>query len=46
MPTPGQPTLYKPEYRELAHNDCLLGAANQVFGQLLPHHPPLRHAAA
>jgi hypothetical protein len=25
MPTPGQPTLYKPEYCELAHNYCLLG---------------------
>ena len=27
---PGQPTLYKPEYVELAHNDCLLGATNEV----------------
>ena len=26
MATPGQPTLYKPEYRELAHNDYLLRA--------------------
>jgi hypothetical protein len=25
MATPGQPTLYKPEYCELAHNYCLLG---------------------
>ncbi|MEA2810056.1 MAG: hypothetical protein QOJ17_4197 [Rhodospirillaceae bacterium] len=25
MPTPGQTTLYKPEYCELAHNYCLLG---------------------
>jgi hypothetical protein len=25
MPAPGQPTLYKPEYCELAHNYCLLG---------------------
>ena len=24
MATPGQPTLYKPEYCELAHNYCLL----------------------
>jgi hypothetical protein len=31
MPTPGQPTLYKPEYCELAHNYCLLGATNQVL---------------
>jgi hypothetical protein len=28
MNAPGRPTHYKPEYRELAHNDCLLGAAN------------------
>ena len=27
MTTPGQPTLYKPEYCELAHNYCLLGAS-------------------
>jgi hypothetical protein len=32
MPTPGQPTLYKPEYIELAHNYCLLGATNEVLG--------------
>jgi hypothetical protein len=32
MATPGQPTLYKPEYRELAHNYCLLGATNEVLG--------------
>jgi hypothetical protein len=25
MATPGQPTLYKSEYCELAHNYCLLG---------------------
>jgi hypothetical protein len=31
MPTPGQPTLYKPEYCELAHNYCLLGATNEVL---------------
>ena len=32
MATPGQPTLYKPEYNELAHNYCLLGATNEVLG--------------
>jgi hypothetical protein len=32
MATPGQPTLYKPEYCELAHNDCLLGATNELLG--------------
>ena len=32
MPTPGQPTLYKPEYCELAHNYCLLGATNEALG--------------
>jgi len=32
MPAPGQPTLYKPEYIELAHNYCLLGATNEVLG--------------
>jgi hypothetical protein len=26
MATPGQPTRYKPEHCELAHNYCLLGA--------------------
>ena len=31
MRTPGQPTLYKPEYCELAHNYCLLGATNEVL---------------
>jgi hypothetical protein len=31
MPTPGQPTLYKSEYNELAHNYCLLGATNEVL---------------
>jgi hypothetical protein len=31
MATPGQPTLYKPEYCELAHNDCLLGAINETL---------------
>jgi hypothetical protein len=31
MPT-GQPTLYKPEYIELAHNYCLLGATNETLG--------------
>jgi hypothetical protein len=32
MATPGQPTLYQPEYNELAHNYCLLGATNEVLG--------------
>ena len=31
MPTPGQPTLYEPDYCELAHNYCLLGATNEVL---------------
>ena len=30
-PPPGQPTSYKPEYVELAHNYCLLGATNEVL---------------
>ena len=33
MPTSGQPTLYKPEYIELAHNYCLLGATNEVLAR-------------
>ena len=32
MATPGQPTLYKPEYCELAHNYYLLGATNELLG--------------
>ena len=32
MATPGQPSSYKPEYIELAHNYCLLGATNEVLG--------------
>ena len=32
MANPGQPTLYKPEYCELARNYCLLGATNEVLG--------------
>ena len=32
MATPGQPTLYKPEHCELAHNYCLLGTTNEVLG--------------
>ena len=32
MATPGQPTIYKPECCELAHNYCLLGATNEVLG--------------
>ncbi len=31
MATPGKPTLYKPEYCELARNYCLLGATNEVL---------------
>src|SRR3981081_4199140 len=31
MATPGQPTSYKPEYDELAHSYCLLGATNGVL---------------
>ena len=31
MATPGQPTSYKPDYCELAHNYCLLGATNEVL---------------
>ena len=30
--TQGQPTSYKPEYCELAHNYCLLGATNEELG--------------
>jgi hypothetical protein len=33
MATPGQPTHYKPEYNELAHNYCLLGATNEVLAE-------------
>src|SRR5260370_17262774 len=32
MATPGQPTSYKSEHCELAHNYCLLGATNEVLG--------------
>src|ERR1700716_20131 len=31
MATPGQPTKYRPEYDELAHSYCLLGATNEVL---------------
>jgi hypothetical protein len=31
MATPGQPTSYKSDYCELAHNYCLLGATNEVL---------------
>jgi hypothetical protein len=31
MATPGQPTSYKREHCELAHNYCLLGATNEVL---------------
>ena len=33
MNGPGQPTRYKPEYRELAHNYCLLGATNAELAE-------------
>jgi hypothetical protein len=33
MPAPGQPTLYRPEYVELAHNYCLLGATNETLAE-------------
>jgi len=29
---PRQPTAYKPEYCELGHNYCLLGATNEELG--------------
>jgi hypothetical protein len=32
MATPGQPTSYKSEHCELAHNYCLLGATNEELG--------------
>jgi len=32
MASPGQPTLYKREYCELAHNYYLLGATNGLLG--------------
>ena len=32
MANPGQPTLYKREYCELANNYCLLGATNELLG--------------
>jgi hypothetical protein len=45
MATPGQPTLYKPEYCELAHNYCLPGAANDVLaGRPRPVRAGMRHA--
>jgi hypothetical protein len=34
MNAPGHPTRYKPEYRELAHNHCLLGASNLELAEL------------
>jgi hypothetical protein len=35
MASLGQPTLYKPEYIELAHNYCLLGATNEALGDFV-----------
>ena len=36
MATPGQPTLYKPEYVELAHDYCLPGATPRSGPLALP----------
>src|SRR5260370_23513837 len=55
MATPGQPTSYKPEHCELAHNCCLLGATNEVLGDFfgvtsrtihnwIATHPDFAHA--
>jgi hypothetical protein len=45
MATPAQPTLYKPEHCELAHNYCLLGATNDVLaGRPRPVRAGMRHA--
>ncbi len=33
--TSGRPTLYKPDYDEQAHNQCLLGATNAQLAELL-----------
>jgi hypothetical protein len=51
MATPGQPTLYKPEYCDLARNDRLLGAINEVLANFFDVAPrtvgeSLRRAAA
>ena len=35
MTAPGQPTNYRPEYCELAHNHCLLGATNEELAGFL-----------
>lgn len=32
MNDPGRPTLYRPDFCELAHNYCLLGATNEHLG--------------
>jgi hypothetical protein len=37
MATPGQPSSYKPEYIELAHNYCLLGALLDAAGESMRH---------
>ena len=42
MPTPGQPTLHRPEYCELAHNDCALGA---TVARVDAASESMRHAA-
>jgi len=35
LPSPGHPTSFKPEYCELAHNYCLLGATNEELTDFL-----------
>jgi hypothetical protein len=42
MATPGQPTSYKPEHCELAHNYCLVGATNEVLGDFFGVSPRCR----
>ena len=51
MATPGQPTSYNPEFCELAHNYCLLGATNEVLANFFDLTPrtsgeSMRHAGA
>ena len=43
MATLGQPALYRPEYCELAHNDCPLGATSGA--RSMPPVQSMRHAA-
>jgi hypothetical protein len=44
VPTPGQPTLYKPEYCELAHNYCLVGATRRTLDSWIAAHPDVAGA--